>query len=101
MFPDFPFFAFAPVPPLVIAGLALLTPGARPRLLPRFAEIAALCALALAATGIFQLLLNHTVRLSTASGPLQLILHFDTLSGAVQRQPDGTPMWLYLLCRPQ
>lgn len=25
----------------------------------------------------------------------------DTLSGAVQRQPDGTPMWLYLLCRPQ
>ncbi len=22
------------------------------------------------------------------------------LSGAVQRQPDGTPMWLYLLCRP-
>lgn len=24
----------------------------------------------------------------------------DALSGAVQRQPDGTPMWLYLLCRP-
>jgi SAM-dependent methyltransferase len=25
----------------------------------------------------------------------------DLLSGAVQRQPDGTPMWLYLVCRPQ
>lgn len=24
----------------------------------------------------------------------------DILSGAVQRHPDGTPMWLYLLCRP-
>lgn len=23
----------------------------------------------------------------------------ETLSGAVQRTPDGTPMWLYLLCR--
>lgn len=24
----------------------------------------------------------------------------ETLSGAVQKQPDGTPMWLYLLCLP-
>ncbi len=24
----------------------------------------------------------------------------ETLSGAVQKNPDGTPMWLYLLCRP-
>lgn len=25
----------------------------------------------------------------------------EVLAGAVQRQPDGTPMWLYLLCRPK
>lgn len=25
----------------------------------------------------------------------------EAVSGAVQRQPDGTPMWLYLLCRPK
>lgn len=24
----------------------------------------------------------------------------EMISGAVQRTPDGTPMWLYLLCRP-
>jgi hypothetical protein len=24
----------------------------------------------------------------------------ETISGAVQKTPDETPMWLYLLCRP-
>ncbi len=73
--------ALAPLPLLLVALLALRHPGARPPVLPRAAEGAALAALALAVGGMLSLILGGPAEIAGGGGAVALRL--DAVSAAM------------------
>ncbi|MFN3991460.1 MAG: proton-conducting transporter membrane subunit [Tabrizicola flagellatus] len=73
----------APLPLLVVAGLAATRPGRRPAAVPALAEAAALLALVLAAAGVVWLAVAGPAALTLGSGPLALSLALDPISATM------------------
>lgn len=73
----------APLPLLVVAGLAATRPGRRPAAVPALAEAAALLALVLAAAGVVWLAAAGPAALTLGSGPLALSLALDPISATM------------------
>lgn len=73
----------APLILLAVAAYGMGTPGRRPGALPRIAEGAALVAMAAAALGLLQLLVQGPATYSIGSGPLEIALRLDALSATM------------------
>ncbi len=74
---------FAPLLLLAVAALSLLTPGRRPAMLPRLAEMAALGALVLAVAGLAQLVWGGPVTSGIGSGAALLAVRLDAVSASL------------------
>ncbi len=73
----------APLVLLAIAALALMTPGRRPRALPRLAEAASLAALVMAGAGGVQFLAFGPADLTLGRGPWLMGLRLDAVSATM------------------
>jgi len=75
--------AFAPIPLLAVAALAIFQPGKRPGRLPILAEAAALLSLALALAGTVQFAVYGGGAITLEAGALALTLRLDMLSAVM------------------